>query len=81
MLLFRGIESVLFILQLRLEATQNLEIASQLPWHFSDVLSFELANSVFLVRKALPCGFQLAFKKLGGALRLLLTDFEVFVDE
>ena len=64
-----------------MQAAENLEIASQLPGHLPDVLPFELTNSVLLVCKALPGILQLAFEKLGSALRLLLTHLEVLVDE
>ncbi len=49
-LLFGRIQRIFFRLQLRLQASQNLQIAADLGRQFADVLPFELANLFFLVR-------------------------------
>ena len=81
MLLLGAVESILFIPQLGLQSAQNLKVACQLSGHLTHVLPFELTDSVLLLSKAFSSRFQLAFEKLSGVLRLLLTHFQVLVDE
>jgi hypothetical protein len=66
MLLVGGIEGIFFVLQLRLQTLQNLQIAGQLSRHFAYMLPFELTNLFFLVRQRLARGFELRLEKLGG---------------
>ena len=80
-MLFGSIKGVFFRLQLRLQASQNLQIATYLCRKLSYVLALELANLFFLVRQSFPSSFQLAFQKLGGAFRLLLAHFQIFADK
>ena len=75
-LLLGGIQRVFFGLQLRLQASQNLQIAAYLCGQFANMLSLELADFFFLVGQAsgapLPIGSREILSCLpivAGALR------------
>ena len=81
MLLPRRIECIFPILKLGLQALKNLEVARELSWHLTDMFRLELSYSVFLVGQIFSCDLQLGLQELGRAFRLLLTNFQVLVNE
>jgi len=74
------IQGIFLILQLRLQAAQNLKIAAQLSGHLADVLRIELPNPSSC-RPGSCAPPQLALQKLGCAFRLLLAHFKILVDK
>ena len=75
------VECVRFRLQLRLQSTQYLKVASHLSRKFSNMLPLEFANLLFLCFQALPSSLQLALEKSSIVLGLLLSHFQVLIDE
>ena len=80
-LLLRSVECILFVLQLRLQPAQDLEIARLLGRQRAFVLSLELSYLRLLLGETRTRILQLARNKLGSVFRLLLPYFQILVDE